>query len=84
MKGFVESIILIVVFFILVMLSFVWFNKEKKSLQDVPYVGKVFSSISSFSEGLKDISIKEDILRNVFKRTKDGAQELAPENIEEW
>lgn len=82
MKGFVETLILVVIFFILITLSFLWFNEEKRSLEEVPYVGKVFSSISAFSDTLKETSIKKEKLKNIFQRTKEGAQELIPEKTE--
>ncbi len=83
MKGFVETIILVIIFFVLITFSFLWFNEEKRSLKDIPYVSKVFSSISAFSENLKEVSTKKENLKNIFKRTKEGAQGLVPEKTEE-
>jgi hypothetical protein len=58
MRGFVKSIILIIIFFALIFLSFIWFNRDKKSIENVPYVEEFFEKVDALSAFMDSISIK--------------------------
>lgn len=83
MRGFVKSIILIIIFFALIFLSFIWFNRDKKSIEKVPYVEEFFEKVGAVSEAVKSISIKKINVKDVFKKTKDNAKELFSSDSED-
>lgn len=58
MRGFVKSIILIIIFFALITLSFIWFNRDKKNITNVPYVEEFFERVETFSSFIDSVSIK--------------------------
>ena len=51
MKNNLKIIILIVVFIFLVVFTFLFFNRDKKTIQEMPYVSEIFEFIT--------ISLKE-------------------------
>ena len=78
MKNNFKIIILIVVFIFLVVFTFLFFNRDKKTIQEMPYVSEIFEFITISSERVGQINF------NIFQKKDKNNENLLPSDFSDW
>lgn len=83
MLNIIKTILLVGIFYVLILFSFLWFNRDNKNIKDVPCVQEFFQVVSVFSENTKNIFINEINFKNILnikKNNKKNFEDLNDSN----
>ena len=78
MKNNFKIIILIASFFLLIVFSFFFFNRNKRTIQEMPYVSEILEFVEVSSKRIGQIDF------NIFKKKEKNDEVLLPSDFKDW
>ncbi|MFA5644172.1 MAG: hypothetical protein WC928_01440 [Patescibacteria group bacterium] len=84
MFDFIKTILLVAIFYVLILFSFMWFNKEKRDYQSIPYIQGVFQLVDNLSEWVGNNTVDKIRIKEIFKKENRDIDNLLPAGSEGW